>query len=77
MMRTRTTWPIDDDLLQKVKEYAAARNLSEGRAANEVLRRGFSRPFATTAVDGLHLPVLPEDSPVVTSQRVREMLEDE
>jgi hypothetical protein len=76
MSMKRTTWPIDDDLLQKVKDYASARNLSEGRAANEVLRRGFSRPLATKVVDGLHLPVLPEDSPIVTSQRVRELEEE-
>lgn len=73
----RTTWPIEDDLLQQVKEYASARNLSEGRAANEVLRRGFSRPLATRMIDGLQLPILPEDSPIVTSQRAREVLEEE
>lgn len=72
----RTTWPIDDDLLQKVKEYATSRNLSEGRAANEILRRGFSRPFVTKTADGLHLPVLAEDSPVVTAAHIAE-LEDE
>jgi hypothetical protein len=47
-----------------------------GKAASELIRRGISRPLATNMVDGLHLPVLPDDSPLVTSERVRE-LEDE
>jgi hypothetical protein len=73
----RTTMAIDDDVLEQIRQYAASRSLSVGRAATELIRRGISRPLATRVVDGLHLPVLPEDSPVVTSERVRELLDDE
>ena len=72
----RTTLAIDDDVLEQVKEYAEERNLSIGRAASDLIRRGISRPMTLQYVDGLYLPVLPVDSPVVTTKRVRE-LEDE
>jgi hypothetical protein len=72
----RTTLAIDDDVLEQVKEYAEERNLSIGRAASDLIRRGISRPMTLQYVDGLYLPVLPADSPVVTTKRVRE-LEDE
>jgi hypothetical protein len=75
-LQMRTTLAIDDDLLDQVRAYAANRSLSVGKAASELIRRGISRPLATNMVDGLHLPVLPDDSPLVTSERVRE-LEDE
>jgi hypothetical protein len=72
----RTTLAIDDDVLDRVKEYAEERNLSIGKAASDLIRRGISRPMTLQYVDGLYLPVLPADSPVVTTKRVRE-LEDE
>lgn len=69
----RTTLALDDDVLDQVKQYAAVRNLSVGKAATELIRRGISRPLAVEVVEGVHLPLLPEDSPVVTSTRVREL----
>jgi hypothetical protein len=72
----RTTLAIDDDVLEQVKEYAEQRKVPLGRAATELIRRGISRPLTLKCVDGLYLPVLPDDSPVVTTKRVLE-LEDE
>jgi hypothetical protein len=72
----RTTLAIDDDVLEQVKEYAESRKMSVGKAASTLIRRGISRPMTLKCVDGLYLPVLPEDSPVVTTKRVLE-LEDE
>jgi len=72
----RTTLAIDDDVLEQVKEYAEQRNLSVGKAASDLIRKGISRPMTLKCVDGLYLPVLPEDSPVVTTKRVLEA-EDE
>lgn len=72
----RTTLAIDDDVLEQVKEYAESRKMSVGKAASTLIRRGISRPMTLICVDGLYLPVLPEDSPVVTTKRVLE-LEDE
>ncbi|HEX4310263.1 MAG TPA: CopG family transcriptional regulator [Acidobacteriaceae bacterium] len=72
----RTTLAIDDDVLEQVKEYAEDRKLSMGKAASDLIRRGISRPMTLQYVDGLYLPILPPDSPVVTTKRVLEM-EDE
>ena len=62
--------------MAKAKEFAARRRVSLGQAVSELIRRGSSRPMATRVVDGLHLPVLPENSPVVTLARILE-LQDE
>src|SRR6266852_3716190 len=36
----RTTLNLDDDVLQKVKDYAESRSLSVGRAVSELVRKG-------------------------------------
>ncbi len=41
MSRMRTTLTLDDDLADKLKEFAQRRNLSFKQALNTVLRRGF------------------------------------
>lgn len=72
----RTTLAIDDDVLEQVKEYAEHRNISMGKAASDLIRKGISRPLELRCVDGIYLPVLPEDSPIITTERLLE-LEDE
>jgi hypothetical protein len=72
----RTTLAIDDDVLQQVKEYAEQRRLSVGKAASDLIRRGISRPLALKCVDGVYLPVLPDDTPILTTKRLLEA-EDE
>ena len=72
----RTTLAIDDDVLKQVKEYAEDRKLSMGKAASDLIRRGISRPMTLQCVDGLYLPVLPEDTPILTTKRLLEA-EDE
>jgi hypothetical protein len=72
----RTTLAIDDDVLEQVKEYAEARKIPLGRAASDLIRRGISRPLQLECVDGLYLPVLPEDTPILTTKRLLET-EDE
>ncbi len=68
----RTTLAIDDDVLEQVKEYAAQRKVPLGRAATELIRRGISQPVTLKCVDGLYLPVLPPDTPVLTTKRLLE-----
>lgn len=72
----RTTLAIDDDVLEQVKEYAESRKMSVGKAASTLIRRGISRPLMLKCVDGLYLPVLPEDTPILTTKRLLE-LDDE
>ncbi len=72
----RTTLAIDDDVLEQVKEYAAQRRVSMGKAASDLIRKGISRPLELRCVDGIYLPVLPEDTPILTTKRLLEV-EDE
>jgi hypothetical protein len=69
----RTTLALDDDVLEQVKRYAEDRGVSMGKAASELIRRGIERPLATRIVNGLHIPILPPNSTLVTSERVREL----
>jgi hypothetical protein len=76
MKASRTTLAIEDDAMAAAREFATRRGVSLGQAVTELIRRGSSRRLTTQVVDGLHLPVLPENSPVVTLARILE-LEDE
>jgi hypothetical protein len=72
----RTTLSLDDDVLQDVKAYADSRDVSLGKAASELLRRGLQAPLQTRTVNGFHVVELPKGSPVVSSEQVRKLLEE-
>ena len=73
----RTTLNLDDDVLEILKDYAQSRSVALGKAASELVRRGAAAPMQTRMVNGFCTIVLPENSPVVTSERVKQLLEDE
>jgi hypothetical protein len=72
----RTTLALDEDVLKEVRQFAEDRKISLGRAVSELIRRGISRPLETHVVNGLHVIKLPPESPTVTSERVRELLNE-
>jgi hypothetical protein len=49
----RTTLDIRDDVLERVKEYAAARSISNGAAVSEVLERGLNAEVPTKWENGI------------------------
>jgi hypothetical protein len=73
----RTTLNLDDDVVELLKTYAKGRSLALGKAASDLVRRGFSAPMETRMVNGFCTVVLPEDSPTVSAERVKQLLEDE
>ncbi|MGA2344539.1 MAG: hypothetical protein ABSF93_00955 [Candidatus Sulfotelmatobacter sp.] len=73
----RTTLNLDDDVLELLKDYAESRSVALGRAASELVRKGLAAPVQTRLVNGFHTVVLPANSPKVSSQKVKELLEDE
>jgi hypothetical protein len=73
----RTTLNLDDDVLELLKVYAESRSVALGRAASELVRRGLAAPVQTRMVNGFHVVVLPANSPQVTSEKVKQLLEDE
>jgi negative regulator of replication initiation len=73
----RTTLNLDEDLLEKLKAYADNRSIALGKAASDLMRRGLNAPVQTKMVNGFHAVVLPSDSPKITSEHVKHLLEDE
>lgn len=69
----RTTLNLDDDVLEKAKDYADGRELSLGAAVSELIRRALDAKVPTRLVHGLHVADLPPDSPMVTSKQVRDL----
>jgi hypothetical protein len=73
----RTTLNLDDDVLEVLKQYAEIRSIALGKATSELVRRGLSAPIQTRLVNGFHTIVLPHNSPKITSEEVKRLLEDE
>jgi len=69
----RTTLNLDDDVLQKVKDYAESRSLPVGRAVSELVRKGLCTPTPTRTVNGIQVFDIPADSPCITARRVKEL----
>ena len=73
----RTTLTIDDDAFQIARRVAKGRRISIGKAVSELLRKGAETPLPKKKVNGLMVLDLPPDSPRVTSEHVRKLLEDD
>lgn len=69
----RTTLTLDDDALASAQEFAQSRRISLGKAVSVLVRRGMAHRQQTRDVNGLRLFELPEDSPTITSSRVKEL----
>lgn len=72
----RTTISLDDDVLKEVKAYAKGRDIAIGKAVSDLVRRGLHAPLRTRVVNGFHVVDLPPDSPIVTDQDVKRLLEE-
>lgn len=68
---------LDDDALEYVDKFTQERPMSRGRAASELIRRGFNRPLVTHEVHGLHIVTVPPGSPMIDPMRARELEEEE
>lgn len=69
----RTTLNLDDDVLEMVRQYSEARSVALGKAASELVRKGFTTPTPTRIVNGIVVFDIPPDSPRITSERVQEL----
>ena len=73
----RTTLALEDDAFEAIQAYAKRRRLSLGKAASELIRRGTIYQLATRKVNGLPVLEAPEDFPLITSEQVRELMDEE
>jgi len=69
----RTTLNLYDDALEMVRQYSEARSVAMGKAASELVRKGFSSPTPTRIVNGIVVFDVPPDSPRITTERVKEL----
>jgi hypothetical protein len=72
----RTTLNLDDDVVEMVRRYSESRSVALGKAASELVRKGFTTPTPTRIVNGLVVFDLPPDSPRITSERVKQLLSE-
>ena len=71
----RTTLNLDDDALEIIKQYSKSRSVALGKAASELVRKGFSIPTPLRIVNGFAVFDVPADSPKITTERVKELLD--
>jgi hypothetical protein len=73
----RTTLSLEDDAVEAIQAYARSRRLSLGKAASELVRRGARYQVGIRRVNGLPVLDAPDDFPAITSERVRELSDEE
>jgi hypothetical protein len=73
----RTTINIDDDVFDLLQAYAKHRSVALGKAASDLVRKGLNAPVELCLKNGFYTVVLPSDSPKVTTEHVKRLLEDE
>ena len=73
----RTTISLEDDAMKAIRDFAETKRLSLGKAASELIRRGVRYQLRTKKLNGLPVFEVPDDFPAITSERVRELLDDE
>lgn len=74
----RTTVNLPEDIYDAARSVAAAKNISLGDALGELVRQGLRPPleFEREPVNGLLVPRLPKDSPVITLEHARAIEDD-
>ena len=55
------------------KRVPEARSVALGKAASELVRKGFASPTPTRIVNGVVVFDVQPDSPVITTERVKEL----
>ena len=73
----RTTLALEDDAIKAVRAHARTNKLSMGRAASELIRRGVCYQLGTRKLNGLPVFDAPDDFPAISTERVRELLDEE
>ena len=73
----RTTLSLESDAIKAIQAYARSRRLSLGKAASELVRRGARYQVGTRKVNGLPILDASDEFPMITSERVRELCDEE
>ena len=68
---------LEDDAMAAIERYAKNNGISLGKAASELVRRGVRYQLGTKKRNGVPVFDVPEEFPVITTERVRELLDEE
>ena len=72
----RTTLKLDDDILDAARSLAAQQRKTVGEVISELVRRALRQRPASRSEKGFPVFDVSPDAPPLTSERVREALED-
>jgi hypothetical protein len=72
----RTTVNLPEDVYEAARSVAAVKDISLGDALAELVRQGLRPPMRTEMKNGLRIPVLPEDSPMITLEHTLAVEDD-
>ena len=72
----RTTWNVDDEIVEEIKEYARARTIPAGKAVSFLLKQALRKPLGSRIEKGFEVFDVPEDSPVVTQEQVQRLIDE-
>jgi hypothetical protein len=64
---------LQTDAAEAIRAYAKRNRLSLGNAASELVRRGARYQIGIRRVNGLPVFAVPDDFPLITSDRVRQL----
>jgi len=73
----RTTLHINDDAYKIVMRYAKIRKIGMGKAVSELVVRGAQPRVGIKEKNGLSIFDLPAGTPVVTTEQVKKIMEEE
>lgn len=72
----RTTLTLQDDAFATAQAYARARAIKLGQAISELILRGSAGKVAMKQVNGIWVFDLPPDTPKISAQQVKRLLDE-
>ena len=72
----RTTFNIEDEVLDQVRNYARERTMPTGRAISTLLKKALKEPIGFRRENGFLVFDVPADSPVVTQEHVQRLIDE-
>lgn len=73
----RTKLALDDDAMRDVESFAQRLDISLGKAASELIRRGNAVQLGTRQINGLPVFDVPHHFPRITTAHVLQLLDRE
>lgn len=69
----RTTINLPDDVYEAARSVATVKDISLGEALADLVRQGLRPSLVMQRENGLLVPILPKDSPIITLEHTLEI----